>query len=174
MIGATMTHKDLQDRGRRLEQVNEILLKLDPSIRADAFRTLEGYITSAPTSDSSGDPIREQQSDHARVPATTRESFFGAHQGGKPATNALVICAYIYSVHGPVLVCSTMIKKIADDVGLIVPARIDMTLTQAQREGKSIFKAEGDGKFRPTVHGELFLQKTYGVKKGRAPLEDDQ
>ncbi len=41
-----------------------------------------------------------------------------------------------------------------------------MTLKQAQRDGKMLFQHSGRSEFKPTVHGELYLKKTYQVATG--------
>ena len=58
------------------------------------------------------------------------------------------------------------VRQKADDVGITIPARIDMTFQAAKEKGKKLFARAGRGRFKPTVHGEANLKATYSVKKG--------
>jgi hypothetical protein len=63
----------------------------------------------------------------------------------------------------------------ADDAGVTIPDRLNMTLAAAVENGKQLFASAGRGLFKPTVHGEIYLKTTYGVKKGtkkRGPESD--
>jgi hypothetical protein len=94
------------------------------------------------------------------------EGFFSRLNHDKPADNALAIAAYHYSQYGSAAFTTDEIREIADDVGVTVPERLDMTYVQAKREGKAFFRRAGRGAFRPTVHGESYFKKTYQVTKG--------
>lgn len=85
---------------------------------------------------------------------------------GKPADNVALLTALHYSKYGTQPFSASDLKASADAAGLIVPARIDMTLTVAGKKGKKFYQKLSPGRFRVTVHGESFLKATYGVKKG--------
>jgi hypothetical protein len=57
-------------------------------------------------------------------------------------------------------------RELADDVGVTVPERLDMTYLQAKRKGNRLSRRGGRGAFRPTVHGEAFFKEAYKVTKG--------
>jgi hypothetical protein len=75
-------------------------------------------------------------------------------------------CGLSLRLYGPLPFTAKEIKAIADEVGLIIPGRVDMTFKGAFDKGKPLFRAVSRGKYQPTVSGETFLSATYGVKKG--------
>jgi len=162
-----MSERDFDEMAKGLERINSVIIKLDPSIRVEAFRCLAGCLEQA-------HELSERNGEVARISPAVEDtnsdplSFFALHAGGKPSDNVILICAYLYSRSGAALLSSSEISQIADDVGLTLPARIDMTMASATRDGKALFKAEGGGNYRLTVHGELYLQRTFNVKKGLA------
>jgi hypothetical protein len=58
------------------------------------------------------------------------------------------------------------IKEGAVSAGLTIPEHLRMTFRAAQDGGKKLYQPAGRGLFKPTVTGELYLKKTYGVTKG--------
>ena len=102
-----------------------------------------------------------------RSPAADgREAFFAGLKNGKPSDNALATAAYHYSQYGSAEFAVDEIRELANDVGVTVPERLDMTYLQAKRKGNRLFRRGGRGAFRPTVHGEAFFKETYKIKKG--------
>ncbi|SPE44857.1 conserved hypothetical protein [Candidatus Sulfotelmatobacter sp. SbA7] len=149
----------------RLKEVNEVIEKLDPAIRGEAFSLLAGYVT--------GKPYRDDSDSQERIPRGDEESseplmadLFARYPDGKPSDNAILIAAWLYSQYGSQGFKLDEMRGIAESVGLTVPTSLDMTLRQAQRDGKALFQHIGRSEFRPTVHGELYLKKTYQVTKG--------
>lgn len=74
----------------------------------------------------------------------------------------------------PAPIAKSQIEVMANDIGVTIPARPDMTLKGASHEGKQLFKSTADG-FVPTrPHGELYLKDAYGVQKGtQSPPTDE-
>jgi hypothetical protein len=101
------------------------------------------------------------------------EAFFAAHQGDTPAENAFIVTAFLYNEYGASTFSMDDVRGIGDDVGLTLPDRVDVTLGQAKRDGKTLFKKVGKGKLQPTVHGQSYLQKNYGVRKGTKKRAED-
>jgi hypothetical protein len=89
-----------------------------------------------------------------------------AHVHNKPSDNAHLLVADWYRQYGSAPFGLDAIKGAAEAAGLPIPERLDMTLTAAQDGGKKLYQSAGRGLYRPTVTGELFLKKTYGVAKG--------
>lgn len=153
----------------RLTKVNETIAKLTPEIRASAFAQLVPLIFGPtkpvePKSNGSDAPTGPVPSP-APADTTSIEAFFAGLSHDKPAENVLAICAWLYSQDGVFATTQEAIEAIANRVGLTTPRRIDMTLNAAKREGKALFSKSGKA-YSPTVHGELFLKQSYGVKKG--------
>ena len=109
----------------------------------------------------------------AARPLASREAFFAGLKNGKPSDNALAVAAYHYSQYGSAEFTVDEMQELADDVGVTVPERLDMTYVAARRKGNNLFRRGGKGAFRPTVHGEAFFKQTYKVSKGtgRKPAE---
>lgn len=117
--------------------------------------------------DADGEPDSAAKSKSPQSKAsTTREGFFEALKNGKPSENALAAAAYYYSQYGSAEFSVDEMRDLADDVGVTVPERLDMTYLSATREGNRLFRRGGRGAFRPTVHGEAFFKQTYNVRKG--------
>jgi hypothetical protein len=146
---------------RRIRMVmlaSEIVAKIDESIRADAFRFL--LRDDVPASDSSA-PVANPI--NSAVPNLAE--FFNDRRGGNPAANAVLVAGYLFSAYGSEPFGVEDVRNLASKVGLVVPARLDMTFVSAQRDGRSLFTRAGTGKFRPTVNGELHFQRE-GIAKG--------
>ena len=160
-----MESSTFHERVKRLKEVNEIIEKLDASIREAAFSLLAGYIT--------GQPHSVDVAHHTEAAAAEGEvseqqmmELFGKYPDGKPSDNAILIAAWLYSQYGAQPFKLDEMRGIAESVGLTIPTSLDMTLRQAQREGKALFQHTGRSEFRPTVPGELYFKKTYQVAKG--------
>jgi hypothetical protein len=94
------------------------------------------------------------------------EEFFTTHEGGKPADNAYLVVAYLYSQYGATPFSMEDVRAVADHAGLTLPERVDVTLSGAKKAGKALFKRAGRGRLQPNVHGETYLKNTYEVTRG--------
>src|SRR5438132_4946013 len=61
----------------------------------------------------------------------TREEFFSAHNHDDPSDNVRLIAAYLYREYGTAPFTVKELEKLADNIGVTVPTRIDMTLKTA-------------------------------------------
>jgi len=159
-----MDKKEFKTLASRLEEIAKVLEKLPAEVRSDAFDLLKGYVT-----DHSPGSKQEKADVNARADAadSSEEAFFGAFDHDKPSDNAKLIAAYFYREYGIEPFSQEEVHKKADDVGITVPARLDMTFLSAKEKGKKLFARAGTGgKFKPTVHGEAHFKSTYGVTKG--------
>ena len=155
-----MDKKQFQERVKKLKEINKVIESLDPSIKEASFKLLQSYVTGEEKELSNG-------GDGETPTDIDRETFFTKFSHDKPGRNVLLITAYLYSQYGTSPVSLKEIKKIADDVGITVPDRTDMTLRQAKKDGKSMFNYGGNDNIRPTVHGEKYFKDTYKVSKGK-------
>jgi hypothetical protein len=162
--------KTFSERVARLEEIAAVLQKLPAEVRSQAFDVLAPYATGGKATSSEkpkpNDSVRKPDDDD---PDTERAEFFGAFDHDKPSDNLKLVAAYLYSQHGSTPFTAEELKTLADDVGITVPERIDMTLRQATVDGKSLFNNPSRGQFKPTVHGEAYMKKQYKVKKGKKP-----
>jgi hypothetical protein len=159
-----MDSSAFQERVKRLKEVNDVIEDLDPAIREGALALLAEYVTGRPTA-----PIAAQRPENGSGGSPTGDGaaeFFAKFPEGKPSDNAVSITAYLYSEYGAEPFKLDDIRETAKAVGLTIPASLDMTLKQAQRDGKLLFQHTGRSEFKPTVHGELYFKKTYQVTKG--------
>lgn len=159
-----MESSTFHERVKRLKEVNEVIEKLDPAIREGAFSLLADYITGQPHG-VDGTHQKGAATGGGEAPDQMAE-LFGKYPDGKPSDNAILIAAWLYSQYGAQPFKIDEMREIAESVGLTIPASLDMTLRQAQREGKALFQHTGRSEFKPTVHGELYFKKTYQVTKG--------
>jgi hypothetical protein len=166
-IPATATIVRVMDAeiAKRAQEVDKLVRKLDPAVRAEAFSLFRDYILegdgASPPDQSPGttSPVKTRASGSAK-------SFFQKHESDKPAENVMALAAYLYGEYGTAPFAFTEIRDIGNEIGATIPDRVDMTLVQLKRDGKVLFKRAGVGKFRPTVQGEAALKKAYDVKKG--------
>jgi hypothetical protein len=164
-----MNRQEFEKRLEKIAEVDKALADIDPSIRAAAYATLEGYITGQ--AGSSRTPRRE---DYARRQENLDDAEFILKHHKKddsPADNVLLLAAWFYREHGTATFTAKEIQTLADGAGLTVPERIDKTLRAAQYEGKKSFTAVGRGAFKPTVHGEKRLREAYNIAKGNKPRQ---
>lgn len=154
--------KAFEEIVKRLKEVNEVVAGLDPAIRSAAFEVLRPYIV--------GGGGHQEPKEPEGVEATAdAEAFFTKHEGEKPSENVLLAATFYYSQYGAVAVGVDDLRAIAAEAGIELPDRPDMTLAQAKRGGKALFRKAGQGRFLPTVHGKTFFKKSYEVTAGKKP-----
>lgn len=162
-----MDKKSLEDMQERLAEVNKVIEKLDESIRASAFELLKGYVVGVA---SSPNQAAKHGSAHTTNGATDLTALIEKHGTERPSDNVHLLAAEWFRQHGSAPFSLDYLKKAAESSGLTVPERPDMTLKQAQDDGKKIYQSAGHGFYKPTVTGELYLKKTYDVTKGTEPV----
>lgn len=159
-----MEAKTFEEIRRRLIEVDKVIRRLDPAIRANAFELFNDYLKGGTHTHLSGEgkhkPERPSGDD------IDLRTLVEKHGDAKPSDNAFLLTADWYHKYGSAPFTVANIKQAATSAGLTVPDRLDMTLTAAQNEGKKLFQSVGRGSFKPTVTGELYLKKTYTVTKG--------
>jgi hypothetical protein len=167
-----MDKRSLEILEERLIEVNRVIEKLDPSVRASAFELLKGYVNGASASQSARTGQHESQ-----APSTDTDlaAMIEKHGHEKPSDNAHLLVADWYRQYGSSPFALVSIKSAAEAAGLTIPERLNMTLRAAQDGGKKLYQPVGRGLYKPTVTGELFLKKTYGVEKGigTPPVSDE-
>jgi hypothetical protein len=171
MRGAVMNKAGFEGLAERLLEVNKIVAKLDPAIRASAFDLLKGYVADEHVKTPPGE--RAGHVDQRMGPDL--EGLISAHPDNRPSENVHLLAADWYGRYGAAPFTVDNLKKAASDAGLTIPDRPDMTLKTAKEGGKKLYQSAGRGLYKPTVPGELFLRKTYSVRKGSgSPLPADK
>jgi hypothetical protein len=100
--------------------------------------------------------------------------FFQKHESEKDSENVRACAAWWYSQYGNAWFNPNKdLRALADEHGLTVSTRIDMTIRQMRRDDKPLFRQRG-ASYSPTPHGERYLKKTFGVTKGTGtpPVEE--
>jgi hypothetical protein len=163
-----MDKKKFDEIVTRLKEVSGIVKSVPSEIREESFKLLKPYITGSVPKENlkNDDPNDRHPPDDG-----SDEEFFSKHEHDKPADNVKLIAAYFFREFGSEPFTIEEMKEKADGVGLTLPARPDMTLTQAKDKGKKLFQKISKGKFKPTVHGESNLKSTYSVRKGTKKRE---
>jgi hypothetical protein len=161
-----MDEDTFRKRAKRIRAVGEVLKNLPAEVRSTAFQLFEEYIVES-SDDAPVQPKRTKaQSSPKGTAVVTMEELFASSDHKKPADNVKLIAAYHYRQFGTEPFSLEDIRKIASDVGITIPERINMTLESAQTKGKKLFARTGTAKYKVTVHGEAYLKSTYGVSKG--------
>ncbi len=169
-----MDNNAFQERVKRLKEVNEVIKDLDPAIRESALALLSEYVTGQAI-----EPTATHQSNNGDADQLVTQdatNFFAKFPDGKPSDNAILIAAHLYGQYGAEAFKLDEIRETAKSVGLTIPTSLDMTLKQAQRDGKALFQHTGRSEFKPTVNGELYFKKTYEVPKGtrKKPVQGNE
>jgi len=154
----------IDDKKAWLLELNAFVKDLVPEIRAQAFEILANQ-----------EPIGVNRSDIKHDESESMEAFFADIADAKPSDAALAIAAYWFSQYGATPFSRSWVEDTASRVGVTIPARVDMTLRQARRDGKALFRVS-QGTFVPTVHGERYLKREFQVSKGTdaPPSEEDE
>lgn len=158
----------------RLKEINEVIAKLDESIRPAAFAVLRPYVDgrASPAGPGNHDRGVGDADENAGVASdllVDREmvrDFLGEHQSDKPAENVKAIAALVYSRLGNSEFTVQEVREIAHETGVTVPDRVDVTLGTARVNKKPLFQKVRAGVYRPTVHGEKLFKETFEVTKG--------
>ena len=156
-----MNQDELKSTSDRLLEVNGIIKDLDPAIKEKSFDLLKQYVTGTPPDGNDGEDAA----------ADDMDTFFSKFDHDKPSDNVFLIASYLYSTYGDSPFSVKEVQEIADEVGITLPDRPDVTLNAAQKKGKSLFNRTGKGMYKPTVHGATSFKEKYGVKKGKLRKE---
>lgn len=159
-----MDKKGLEGAEERLIEINRVIEKLDPSIRPGAFELLKEYVASG-----GGHPQTPKVVEHhSKSPAERLDlaALIQKYVHDKPSDNAHLLAADWYRRYGSAPFALDAMKEAAGAAGLTVPEHLRMTFKAAQDGGKKLYQSAGRGLYKPTVTGELYLKKTYGVTKG--------
>lgn len=187
-----MDEISFKERVKRIQEINNVVSKLDPAIRSEAFEMLKGYATEggiepspprggqdAKTSGTDGKRVRKPPARSAATPrgpvvaepGEGEDEMLERHLNDADHENAMLAIAILYARHGRGPFKMAHISGVATQYNLNVPARLDMFFKSAKRgESKALVirkLAEG-WKIMPS--GEAWLKETYGVKMGRRPL----
>lgn len=174
-----MDEQTFKDTVERLKKANAVVLGLDESIRGDAFKILRPYVEGKSTTvrdvlhqDGGEDGGQQEAPDTSNA-----EAFVRSQNLARPADAATAIAAWWFGEYGSAPLRRADVERIGNEIGVTLPNRPDKTLAGMRHDSRPVYRTAGRGKFVPTVpHGELFIQETYGVTKGRKtpPADADE
>lgn len=168
--------KHFEETRALLLQINGVVEKLDPSIRLAAFDLLTSmYCMKNPAAKSGvGGDGRKSADEDAGDPPDMGDlgAFVESFDTGKPHEALEVLVAWLYSQRGNQPFKTAEIKALADQCGMIVPSRPDMTFKGAKANGKAIYIQNGKN-WKLTVPGELHMKTTYKVTKGTSNSSEE-
>lgn len=159
-----MDKRSFVEVNERLMEVNRIIEKLDPTIRPSAFELLKPYVQLGISSRSAEGSTPEVSSPAGG--GSNLSLLLEKHSDKKPSDNAFLLTANWYHQYGLVPFSLANIRQGATSAGLTIPERLDKTLQNAQDGGKKLYQTVSQGMYKPTVHGEIYLKRVYGVTKG--------
>jgi hypothetical protein len=94
-------------------------------------------------------------------------TFFNREGSLRPAESAQLCAAFHFSLHGNAPFSLAELRDIAREAGVVLPDRLDMTVSQASMKGKKLFQSAGKGLYRPTAAAGLMFAERWGVKPGK-------
>lgn len=161
------------DKGvvKRMKEVEETVLRLDPNVRGPAFQMMENYILFGEPEGRRVDRASESARDAEPLGVGSADdidfvAFMDQHESQNPPDNARALAGYLYSQYGIRPFTANELRELAAKAGVTIPDRVDMTLHRATHEGKPLFKPAGARRFRPTVQAESYFRIKYGLRKG--------
>lgn len=187
-----MDEGHFKERAKRIQEINNVVSKLDPAIREEAFDMLKGYVTgedvvtpppkqgkASAAGGTSGtqtrrSPVKKPTTPKSPVvvePGESEDELLEKHLSDADHENAMLAVAILYARHGRGPFKIAHITGVAQQYNLNVPARLDMFFKSAKRgEPKAlVIRKLADG-WKIMPGGEAWLKETYGVKMGRRPL----
>ena len=147
-----MDKKKFDEVVARLKEVSEIIESIPSEIREESFKLFKPYIMGSAVK---ATPGKTEQDDVDPPDDGSDEEFFSKQDHDKPADNVKLLAAYYYKEFGSEPFTIDEVKEKADSVGLTLPARPDMTLTQAKDKGKKLFQMADSGSGLAMPHSIL-------------------
>ncbi len=187
-----MNETHFKESVKRIQEIDNVVSKLDPAIRGEAFALLKGYVTGddATTRPPNGGQLPATGAIHttqirkpppkkpappkglaAVEPADGEDELLEKHLSDADHENAMLAVAILYARHGRGPFKMVHITGVANQHNLNVPARLDMFFKSAKRgESKAlVIRRVADG-WKIMPGGEAWLKETYGVAMGRSSL----
>jgi hypothetical protein len=147
------------------QQIVKILSGEDSETRKRAVRAALASLGDASVEDTR---VHSRQLDGpAANAAIDLGTFFSRQDNLRPSDNAHLCAAYHFALHGPIPFSLDDLRRTASEAGVVLPDRLDMTLSQATSKGRKLFQPVGKGTFRPTAAAGLVFKERWGVRPGR-------
>jgi hypothetical protein len=168
---------DTTEAKKKLQEINETILTLDPAIRLQAFEILAPlYFNVLPRKQEHVGQKGADKKEKAQPELFSGEDaseFFGGFDHKKPKDNVLLIAAWLYSQFGVFPITRANIMDLAASAGLIVPPRSDNTMRSAKHNGKTLFQQKGKA-WQLTLTGEQYMKEQYSILKGNKQFVSEE
>ena len=105
--------------------------------------------------------------EHHRLEFSDLAEFFNRDEKLKPSEYAQLCAAYHYSHYGSAAFSLAELREIAIEAGVVIPDRLDMTLRQAAKNGRTLFHTAGKSFYKPTASARLLFEERWNVKPGK-------
>jgi len=155
--------------GNLAQQIVAILINEESNTRQRAIRAammlLGEAVPRVPENSGKSPNIDQDGDNHADL-----SSFFSREDDLTPADNAFLCAAYHFSQFGTVPFSITEIRTIAQNAGVVVPDRLDMTFKNASKKGKKLYQLAGKGLFKPTAAGSVVYGERWNARPGRKTM----
>lgn len=159
---------EFQKTSELLLRINEIVGKMDESVRIQTFDLLASKFIGKKMP-SASPPVTPKEKDapvaESEIDTSDLGTFIASFDTKKPADALNVLVAWLFSQRGSQPFSIKELKDLADDSGLTIPSRPDMTFKGSKSGGKALFVQNGKN-WKLTVSGELHIKETYKVTKG--------
>jgi len=169
-----MGKDSLDEVKSKLMEMNQVITQLDPAIRAAAFDVIVPYYFESRVAKKPKGSVKPKVDPEKKsnIDTTDLGAFIGNYEPEKPKDNVMLLVAWLYSQYGAYPIKVQQIKDLANECGMVIPARSDNTMRKAKDKGKNLFVQQGKG-WKLTVSGELFMQSEYNIKKGNSSIPKD-
>jgi hypothetical protein len=152
--------------GEIAQKIVSLLINEDSGTRGRAIRAAMTLLGEKPIA---GDTSAERAKAPLRGPEASLDlgQFFNRGDKLRPSDNAQLCAAYHYSLYGTAAFSLDEIRAIAKNAGVVLPDRLDMTLSSATHAGKKLFQSAGRGTVKPTAAAGVAFNERWSVKPGR-------
>lgn len=161
-----------------LLDINTVVTQMDPAVRVATFEMLAAryIVQKAPCQPKSAPEVKVKGNagdSGSIVDTNDLGTFISSFDTSKPHEALNVLAAWLYSQRGSQLFTTSELKELADQCGLTIPSRPDMTFKGAKTNGKAIYAQSGRS-WKLTVSGEMHVKSTYNVTKGSVSSDESQ
>lgn len=166
---------DFEKTSELLLKINEVVGKMDESVRVQTFELLVSKFIGKQTPQKIAADPKEKNAPEIEDEIDTGDlgTFIASFDTKKPADALNVLVAWLFSQRGSQPFSIKELKELADASGLTIPSRPDMTFKGSKSGGKSLFVQSGKN-WKLTVSGELHIKETYKVTKGSSATPSEE
>lgn len=161
----TNDQPDPAEASELAQKIVALLMNTDSTTRQRAIQAAMMLLGEKPIAEPESTP--RAKSPHAGAETSVElAQFFNRGEKLKPSDNAQLCAAYHYAVYGNAAFSLDDIRAIGREAGVVLPNRLDMTLSSAAHGGKKLFQPAGRGTVKPTAAAGVAFQERWNVRPG--------